>query len=371
MTSGTDGRGPGPAAAGRAFLDLNGAMTDVYAAALAAHRERMLATTPIVLALFDGGGGRMLLHRPGRPTEAAPPVPVAYQYLKAVAHSAVAVHHMARPGDGLSADDPGAPSRFAAAHRRALAALPTLPLDAADARTAGVVLALNGDLLAGADDDGGPPAEARAEAHARACAPHLVRLIDRAAALQVAHWMTVLDGWRTSLGASWDGVYAAVNTLYVTRRKNILFTALAQFMGEDAIGERLLLLETSDFTTTPDHLLDLLARITGDRELGHAFFGHGRVMDVEILGDAAKEAIRAETRRRGMRPVLPAAAPYDSTEWPWPTDPADGTAPATLPELLTGPAPAPPHPTGLPPAQERAGTPPVGGAAGRDERVGR
>src|SRR5262249_7773489 len=77
---------------------------------------------------------------------------------------------------------------------------------------------------------------------------------------QVTHWMKVLDDWKKMLGKDWDKLYAATNTLYVTRQNNILFTVLVQYMGKGAINERLLLLETPEFTTTPEKMLDALPR---------------------------------------------------------------------------------------------------------------
>ena len=60
------------------------------------------------------------------------------------------------------------------------------------------------------------------------------------------------------LGDDWARTYAVSNSLYVTRQNNILFTVLAQFMGREAIGDRLLLIETPEFTTTPETLLEVL-----------------------------------------------------------------------------------------------------------------
>jgi hypothetical protein len=47
----------------------------------------------------------------------------------------------------------------------------------------------------------------------------------------------------------------------VTRQNNILFSVLAQFMRQEAINDRLFLIETTTFTTTPDDMLELLTRI--------------------------------------------------------------------------------------------------------------
>ena len=144
---------------------------------------------------------------------------------------------------------------------------------------------------------------------------------------QVAHWMDVLAGWKTLLGKDWEQTYAASNTIYVTRQNNILFTVLAQFMGEEAIGNRLLLLETTEFTTTPEKMLDLLGRIVSDRALGQLFFRDYYLMDAELLGGGGRKVIAEEATRRGMKPLLPPAAPFYSNEWPWKTDPKKGKGP--------------------------------------------
>ena len=72
---------------------------------------------------------------------------------------------------------------------------------------------------------------------------------------QVAHWMDVLADWKKMLGSDWDKTYAASNTIYVARQNNVLFSVLAQFFGPDAINNRLMLIETVSFTTTPDDML--------------------------------------------------------------------------------------------------------------------
>ena len=77
--------------------------------------------------------------------------------------------------------------------------------------------------------------------------------------------MRVVGEWKKMLGADWDKTYAASNTIYVARQNNVLFSVLAQFFGPDAINQRLILIETVSFTTTPDDMLDSLTRILSDR----------------------------------------------------------------------------------------------------------
>ncbi|WP_424215968.1 hypothetical protein ACN20G_27875 (plasmid) [Streptomyces sp. BI20] len=325
MTASTSERSP--VAAERTVLALNEAMTGVYAAAREGHRERLLAEFPVLLALFDGAGGRMSLRVPGSAVRQAPPVPVEYRFLKSLAHSAVAVHEVAGSPTGgghLSA------AGLTTVLEEASAALSEVRLGPAARVAAEAVLdAGRGFLSVPRGSREADPGEL--EAFGRACAPHVVTLIEEAAGVQVAHWMGVLEEWRAVVGrASWERLHAAVNTLYVTRRKNVLFTVLAQFMGEEAFGDRLLLFETPEFTTTEDRMLDALTRVVADRGLGRSFFRHGRVMDVEIMGDAAARAVLREGARRGMAPVLPSSAPFDARHWPWPTEPTGGVLPGDL-----------------------------------------
>ena len=112
--------------------------------------------------------------------------------------------------------------------------------------------------------------------------------------------------WKKLLGKDWERTYAASNTIYVTRQNNILFTVLVQFMGEEAIGNRLLLLETTEFTTTPEKMLDLLGRIVSDRALGQVFFKDYYLMDAELLGGGGRKVHRGRGDQAGDE--APAAA---------------------------------------------------------------
>ena len=71
-----------PALATRDVLQLNTSMFALYDAAAKTFQENIMARHPIILALFSGAGGRMILYRPGKPPEEAPSVPVVYQVMK-------------------------------------------------------------------------------------------------------------------------------------------------------------------------------------------------------------------------------------------------------------------------------------------------
>ena len=134
----------------------------------------------------------------------------------------------------------------------------------------------------------------------------------------------VIADWKKMLGADWDKTYAASNTIYVARQNNVLFSVLAQFFGAEAINDRLVLIETINFTTTPDDMLTSLTRIIADRSVGALFFGNYYLMDYELMGGDARAAIIAETEKRGMKPFLPPAVPFGSKQWPTLITPGPG-----------------------------------------------
>src|SRR5262249_11439482 len=90
------------------------------------------------------------------------------------------------------------------------------------------------------------------EQYTRECTPHAVKSISIASSAQVGQWMKVVEGWKAKLGQDWERTYGVSNSLYVARQNNILFSVLVQFMGTDTMGDRLLLVETPEFETTPE-----------------------------------------------------------------------------------------------------------------------
>ena len=133
------------------------------------------------------------------------------------------------------------------------------------------------------------------------------------------------------LGGDWDKTYAASNTIYVARQNNVLFSVLAQFFGPEAINNRLLLIETISFTTTPADMMKSLTRIIADRSVGALFFGNYHLMDYELMGGDARAAIIAESAKRGMKPFLPPPVPFGSKQWPTLITPGPG--PASIADL--------------------------------------
>jgi hypothetical protein len=270
-------------------LALNTGMFELYGDAGKVFQKNILSQHPVILGLFSGAGGRLILYRPGMAPLDAPPVPVVYQLLKSVGHSTMALAEVVGP----YLDNPD------------------------DKSWRGSMLAYRSRMQS---------------AFGKKQAPYLAKNVTWAAQTQVTHWMTVLADWKKQLGTDWDKTYAASNTIYVARQNNVLFSVLAQFFGPEAVNDRLLLIETVSFTTTPTDMLESLTRIIADRSVGSLFFGNYHLMDYELMGGDARTTIIAESGKRGMTPFLPPVVPFGSHQWP--TLVTSGPGPANIADLM-------------------------------------
>jgi hypothetical protein len=298
-------------------LQLNTTMFELYGDAAQIFKKNILAKHPVILGLFSGAGGRLILYRPGMPPLDAPQVPIDYQLLKSVGHSTMALGEVVVPYLN-SPNDKTWHGSMAAYRVRMQAAVDGLDATALRNEWKPNSRAILQNNIAFMDeclknDAISPDAVA---AFAKKQAPLLKKNIAWAAQTQVAHWMDVIGGWKQMLGNDWDKTYAASNTIYVARQNNILFSVLAQFFGPEAVNDRLILIETISFTTTPDDMLDSLTRIIADRSVGAAFFGNYYLMDFELMGGDARQAILDEDAKRKINPTLPPLVPFGSHQWP-------------------------------------------------------
>jgi hypothetical protein len=323
-----------PAAlATRDVLQLDVGMFALYDRASAIFRRNILAKHPLILAMFTNGGGNLMLYRPGQPPITAPSVPMVYQILKSVGHSTMAISEIVIP----SVNDPADKRWIApmAAYRTQM----KTALDDLDASTdiqadwkpavkeilASNVAYMDASLAKGAvalDD---------LQAFAKKQGPNIKLIINWAASTQVKHWMGVMDEWSKMLGPDLAKTYAAANTIYVARQNNVLFSVLAQYFGPEAINDRLMLIETMTFTTSPDEMLTSMTRIISDRSVGELFFGNYHLMDYELMGGDGRKTIISEMQKRGKQPFLPPAVPFGSKQWP--TLITTGPGPTSLDDL--------------------------------------
>jgi hypothetical protein len=313
-------------------LALNTMMFQLYETSGAIFRNNLMANHPIILGLFSGAGGRFILYRPGMPPLEAPPVPISYQLMKSVGHSTMALSEVVMPYLDNVSDTSwrGSLLAYRSQMQSALDGLNKADLLGDWQENSRLILQNN---IAFVDDcaKNGVIKVAAFQAFAKKQAPLLKKNIAWAAQTQVGHWMGVVADWKKMLGGDWDKTYAASNTIYVARQNNVLFSVLAQFFGPDAINSRLVLIETISFTTTPDDMLEAVTRIVADRWVGAAFFGNYYLMDYELMGGDARQAIIDESKNRGMPPFLPPAVAFGSKQWPTLITPGPG--PASLAEL--------------------------------------
>jgi hypothetical protein len=313
-------------------LALNTAMFGLYDAAGRVFQKNILAQHPVILGLFSGAGGRFILYRPGTALLEAPSVPIAYQLLKSVGHSVMALSEVVAPYLDNAANQSwrGPLLAYRSQMQTALDTLDATEMPADWRANSRTLLQNNIAFMDGCVEKGAiSTADLQNLAHQQA--PFLKRNIAWAAETQVDHWMGVIAGWKKLLGSDWDKTYAASNTIYVARQNNVLFSVLAQFFGPDAINSRLMLIETVSFTTTPEDMLEALTRIIADRSVGAVFFGNYYLMDYELMGGNARKAIAAQSAKYDLKPFLPPAVPFGSHQWPTLITP--GAGPASLDDL--------------------------------------
>ncbi len=311
---------------------LNEGMFPIYNKSLSIYKQNFLKRQNLIMALFSSKGGRFILYRAGQPPLEAESPPEIYRFAKAVGHSAMATYDLLAPYVGNSAEDQSWRAELQAYRTRIQTARDAL--DTADIKPdQRELLRVTLNKIAIFMDKclkNGSFTYDDVQAYARGIKPELARLITLASSTQVNHWYKVLENWKQMLGKDWENTYALTNTIYVARQNNILFSILVQFMGDKTINDHLILMETTDFTTTPDAMMDAFIRIISDRALGKVFFNDYRLMDSELLGSGGRKAIEAEAAKRGMKAILPPLVPFNSTEWPWKIDPASGTGAVSM-----------------------------------------
>ena len=315
------------------FLRLNKTMFELYGDAGKIFTNNIRGRNPVILALFSGAGGRFILYRPGQAPVTAPQVPPVYQLMKSVGHSTMAISEIVLPYVDNPADTSWRNSMimYRGQMQVAIDSVAALPMQEDWKPNNRGILANN---IAFMDECLAKNVIAydTLQAFGKKQAPLLALNVKWAAETQVAHWMGVMAEWKKLIGPDWDKTYAASNTIYVARQNNVIFSVLAQFFGPEAINDRLVLIETVSFTTTPEDMMEALVRIVADRSVGLLFFGSYHLMDYELMGGNARAAIIAESPKYGMTPFLPPLVPFGSKQWP--TLISGGSGPATIADLM-------------------------------------
>ncbi len=314
---------------------LNNEMFIIYDRSLGIYKQNFLNNHPLIMGLFSGKGGRFILYRPGQPPLEAESVPRVYQVAKSVGHCAMATFVLLAPYTSNPSADLawlGSLTSYRTSVQISIDSLDAIELDLEERKLLSDTLKQIAAFMDTCIKNRTFTYE-EVQSFSRTIKPNLAKLIDVATNAQVRHWWDVLGEWKQMLGKDWNNTYGLSNSIYVARQNNILFSILVQFFGEQAINDRLILLETTDFTTTPELMMDAFMRIVSDRLIGEVFFKDPRLMDFELLGGSARKVIEAETAEHGVKPLLPPRVPYNSHEWPWKIDPNSGTGPVSMEEV--------------------------------------
>lgn len=248
--------------------------------------------SPVLLALFNGVGGKYVLRRQGSVVEIEP-VPPLYQQVKSVSHTIVGVFvivspYFNSPGDNWK-------PKLAEFNKMLVKALETLDqagMPEKVEKNCRTILK-GGISFTGRALRTGKVTASDYSAYTKKVWPSIKENIELAAKLQVDHFEDVLTRWRKEMGeAEWSKLYAVVNSAWAMRRENVHFQILAEMMGSDAINDRLIMAE-SILDVTEDDLIMLLGRIINDRDLAVNVFGQELEyrMDVELMGEAARDEI--------------------------------------------------------------------------------
>lgn len=317
-------------------ITLNDEMFGIYDHSIEIFKENFLSNHPLVMALFSGKGGRFLLYRPGRPVLEADSVRVVYQIAKSVGHTAMATFELLAPYTADPTNNQGWLGKLRAYRTDVQVANDSLNAIDLNPDVRKLLRDTLDQIAAFMDQSikNRTFTYQQMQTFARKIKPNLAKLIDVATNAQVNHWLDVMQQWKQMLGPEqWERTYGLSNSIYVARQNNILFSILAQFFGEEAINDRLIFLETTDFTTTPDAMLNAFMRIVSDRMIGGIFFNEPRLMDHELLGGSARKVLEQQAGKRGFKAVLPPLVPFNSHEWPWAIDPKSGKGAALMEDI--------------------------------------
>jgi hypothetical protein len=258
--------------------------------------------SPVILALFNGIGGQYILRRHGREV-AVEPVPELYPEMKSVSHTIVGVYEIVSPYFDSPESGTWRPklAEFNQMLKDGLATLGDVGMPSEVEQHCRTIL--EGDIKFTDDalKNGTFSAEGYA-AYAKSVWPSIAANVQLAGKLQVDHFEDLVTKWRKEMGEEeWSRLYALVGSAWAMRRENVHFQLLAQMMGREAVNDRLIMAESIP-DITKDQLLMLLGRIINDRALATLVFGEEFRMDVELMGEAARD--ETEKRATPHHPAL-------------------------------------------------------------------
>lgn len=247
---------------------------------------------PVILAMFNGNGGRYILRRSGKQV-AVEPVPVIYEQIKSVSHTIVGIFEIVSPyfSHSESGNWQAALTVYNQDMKAALSTLGNAGIPAEFENNCRLILEGGIAFMDQALKTGKFNDEDYSK-YAQDLLPTATKNVMLAGKLQVDHFEEVIKQWRKEMGEEeWSRLYAVVSSAWAMRRQNVHFQILAQMMGREAVNNRLIMAEAIN-NVTEDDLLMLLGRVVNDRVLSILVFDKTYRMDVELMGEAARAATK-------------------------------------------------------------------------------
>ena len=247
-----------------------------------------LARVPaVILSIGTPTGGRFTLIHEGR-TETVEPVDVAFETLKYVAHAPLGLFGVLFPGP-LEVIEPKTEElgRLVDFFRATLEDVDSLPVDEISRDSCREILR---ESIRFAESSQTKDRQTFT-IYARAIGPATQQTMRRAAQVQLEGIENQLHLWRQRVDAGdWEKLYAAVASGWARVNNSPRQQAIANVMGEIGARERLF---TIQGVKTEEALLQRLAKILNQHDLGEIFFEDRERMDEDLMGRPAQEFMEA------------------------------------------------------------------------------
>jgi hypothetical protein len=243
----------------------------------------------VILSVGTPSGGRFsLLHRGHE--ETVEPVDMAFATLKYVAHAPLGLFGVLFPGPlDVVRPDSEALQRLRGLFAATLDSLEMLPVDSESRESCRTILSQS---LAFVDRCPNPDQRQFTE-YARAIGSATRQTMRRAAQLQLEGIGGQLQRWRQQVGEQdWAELYAAVASGWARVNNSPRQQAIEAAMGPAAARQRLFCIQG---VKTEEALLQRLAKILNQHELGEIFFEDRERMDEDLMGRPAAEILEART----------------------------------------------------------------------------
>lgn len=259
------------------------------------YQQKLLATHPIIVALFNQTGGQFILYRPHQVPLQAPPLPEAldYKLAAAVQHSAMAAYELGMQGYNNPNATPSWQVKMQSLSEQIMLAqnnVTSLNVSAQEKHLFLLILNQANTFMTERLKQN-TLSLSELNTYAQALKPNLEQLSHIIASAQVNYWLNIVSSWKHLLGPEWSNTYAVVLYIPVELQNNIFLNLLAHEMGQKTIHQRLFYFTSDSYTPTATEALDLLAKAMPDKSLANQIYGRDYLQDSSILSGSARQVL--------------------------------------------------------------------------------